>query len=91
MDLQKKGIEKKTLTPPIMLDDDGVKSTYTEEYYYIGYEWPTFGIYTNCQGQVVWYYQFGEANTQEQRMMWKVLVNDCKPMLEWLETIYKAM
>ena len=91
LNLQRKGIVKKTLNPPIVLDDDGVESTYTEEYYHNSDRWPIFGIYTNGQGHVVWYYQFGDVQSQEERIKWKVLVNDCKPMLDWLETIFKAM
>ena len=90
LNLQRKGIEKKMLTPPITLDDDGVESTYTEEYY-CDFNYFTVGVYTNPKGQAVYYYQFGDVKTAAERNTWRILTNETDSFVKWLEIIQKAM
>lgn len=91
------GIVKKTLTPPVTLSDDGVESTYTEEYAYECDQYNdgklTIAVYTNNKGQNVWYYQFGDVSTSSERNLWRILANekDKDSFVEWLEKIRKAM
>lgn len=93
------GIEKKTLTPPVILSDDGVESTYTEEYSYksdpsmYGGSSFTIGIYTAGKDQAVWYYQFGTAETTAERNTWRILTNEKEKasFVEWLKKARKAM
>lgn len=89
--LKRTGIEKKTLTPPVILSDDGVESTYTEEYTYGDDGDFTIGVYTNAKGQAVWYYQFGSASTVAERNKWRILTNESDSFVKWLESIQKAM
>ena len=89
--LPKTGITKKTLMPAIVLDDDGVESTYTEEYTYGDDGDFTIGVYTNAKGQAVWYYQFGSASTVAERNKWRILTNESDTFVKWLESIQKAM
>lgn len=95
--LPRTGIEKKTLNPAVVLSDEGVESTYTEEYTYEGfadvYTGNQFiiGVYTNGKGQAVYYYQIGEAPTLELRNTWRILTNECDTFIEWLTTTRKAM
>ena len=97
--LKRTGIEKKTLTPPVILSDDGVESTYTEEYSYksdpsmYGGSSFTIGIYTAGKDQAVWYYQFGNAETTAERNTWRILTNENEKasFVEWLEKVRKAM
>ena len=97
--LGRTGIEKKTLTPPVILSDDGVESTYTEEYSYksdpsmYGGSSFTIGIYTAGKDQAVWYYQFGNAETTAERNTWRILTNEKEKasFVEWLKKARKAM
>lgn len=97
--LKRTGIEKKTLTPPVILSDDGVESTYTDEYSYKTYPSMyggssfTIGVYTTGKGQAVWYYQFGNAETTAERNTWRILTNENEKasFVEWLEKARKAM
>ena len=97
--LGRTGIEKKTLTPPVILSDDGVESTYTEEYSYksdpsiYGGSSFTIGVYTAGKDQAVWYYQFGNAETTAERNTWRILTNENEKasFVEWLEKARKAM
>ena len=90
VDLQHTDIVKKTLNPAVVLDDDGVESTYTEEYY-CDFNYFTVGVYTNPKGQAVYYYQFGDVKTAAERNTWRILTNETDSFVKWLEIIQKAM
>ncbi len=99
VNLKKYEIEKQTLTPPLILNDRGVKRTYTTEYRTREYEDRNglspyvmkIGFYTNRANKTQWYFMFGKSASTAEAKKWNVIQSSPNLIGGWFEKAFEVM
>ena len=99
VNLKKNDIKTLTLTPPLKLNNKGVKRTYTTEYYTREYE-DKYGfsshimkisLFTNAAKQTVWYFLFGKSDKTDEAKKWNVMQTSPDLIGGWLNKVLRVM